>query len=289
MYKKKSLDELNVFPSYKGGDTCLYNGYVWEFAPRHRLCNSWGWVAQHRLVAEDKIGRPLHCDPDNPRHGEHVHHIDGCRTNNHPDNLEVMTKSAHHSLEMKKHHGERQARITEETVAAALVGRTIKQAATHLGVHHQTLRNRFPELLAPRKRRSPTRIDNPAIMEKVFALALDPNVGLAEAEQIVGASPRAILRFCEKSGVDWVHKKTRGRPSQSVLEARAQGIESAQSRHVRAHLRRERKLRDRAEMEKRDLSGAALRGFLRDPQLSSVQLESRILRPLKPASPSVHT
>lgn len=53
---------------------------------------------EHRVVAEQKIGRPLRSD-------EHVHHIDGNKHNNHPDNLEVMTRSEHlrlHALE--RHH-----------------------------------------------------------------------------------------------------------------------------------------------------------------------------------------
>ena len=42
----------------------------------------------HRVVAEEKIGRKL-------EKGEIVHHIDGDKWNNHPDNLEVMTQSEH--------------------------------------------------------------------------------------------------------------------------------------------------------------------------------------------------
>lgn len=47
---------------------------------------------EHRIVAEQKIGRPL-----NP--GEIVHHIDGNILNNQPENLEVMTQAEH----MRRH------------------------------------------------------------------------------------------------------------------------------------------------------------------------------------------
>lgn len=42
----------------------------------------------HRRTAEDKIGRAL-------LPGECVHHIDGDKHNNHPDNLEVLSRADH--------------------------------------------------------------------------------------------------------------------------------------------------------------------------------------------------
>lgn len=43
----------------------------------------------HRVVAEEKIGRPL-------RSGEIVHHIDGNKRNNSPDNLIVFSSQSEH-------------------------------------------------------------------------------------------------------------------------------------------------------------------------------------------------
>jgi hypothetical protein len=43
---------------------------------------------EHRAVAEAMLGRPL-------RPGEIVHHKDGDRLNNAPENLEVITQGAH--------------------------------------------------------------------------------------------------------------------------------------------------------------------------------------------------
>lgn len=52
-----------------------------------------GRTTIHRIVAAEKLGRPL-------RKGEVVHHIDGNKHNNHPDNLIVLpNQSAHASTE----------------------------------------------------------------------------------------------------------------------------------------------------------------------------------------------
>lgn len=50
---------------------------------------------EHRVVAEQMIGRPL-------ERGEIVHHIDGNKHNNDPSNLQVMTQADH----LRTHHAE---------------------------------------------------------------------------------------------------------------------------------------------------------------------------------------
>lgn len=47
-------------------------------------------VHEHRIVAEEKIGRPL-------KKGEVVHHIDGDIRNNNPDNLIVLASQVEHA------------------------------------------------------------------------------------------------------------------------------------------------------------------------------------------------
>ena len=47
-------------------------------------------VHTHRLIAEEKLGRKL-------MPGEIVHHIDGNKRNNNPDNIEVLSSQSEHS------------------------------------------------------------------------------------------------------------------------------------------------------------------------------------------------
>jgi hypothetical protein len=211
--------EFDVFPSYKGGHTIQHGGYVHEFCPGHRLQNAWGFVAQHRLVGEDIAGRVLE------RH-EVVHHRDEDRTNNHPDNLQVMTQKEHRS-----HHGRRMAEInlapiTRQMVVEALEGRSLKNAARLLKVDTQTLRNRFPDLTLPRQRKSPTVIDNPRDLAAVLAAAPNPNISLEELRKSVQMSAMTILRICKRNGVEWVKKHRDpstypGRPSRKAKEGGA--------------------------------------------------------------------
>jgi hypothetical protein len=52
---------------------------------------------EHRLVLERALGRLLGAD-------EHVHHINGVKDDNRPENLVALTKSAHHRLHTDSLH-----------------------------------------------------------------------------------------------------------------------------------------------------------------------------------------
>ena len=55
-------------------------------------------VKEHRLVVEQHVGRYL-------RHDEIVHHINGIKSDNRLENLQLMTKSEHHKLHMRINNG----------------------------------------------------------------------------------------------------------------------------------------------------------------------------------------
>ena len=66
------------------------NGYILlRVGIKHPLADVRGYAYEHRVVAEKKIGRAL-------KPNEHVHHIDGDKTNNVPENLEVLLSVEHH-------------------------------------------------------------------------------------------------------------------------------------------------------------------------------------------------
>lgn len=73
-------------PGWKGGRMIDSSGYVRVLMDKDDPLSSMrmhdGYVLEHRLVMARKFCRPL-------RRSETVHHIDGNRTNNHPDNLQL--------------------------------------------------------------------------------------------------------------------------------------------------------------------------------------------------------
>lgn len=77
-------------PNWHGGRVLASNGYVLiRVGTAHHLADVRGYAYEHRLIAEEKIGRRL--EP-----GELVHHKDENKQNNSPDNLEVVLGNTEH-------------------------------------------------------------------------------------------------------------------------------------------------------------------------------------------------
>lgn len=73
---------------WKGGRFISSWGYVLVYKPDHPNSDCDGYVREHRLVMEQKIGRLLRSD-------EEVNHINRIKTDNRPENLEVLSKAEH--------------------------------------------------------------------------------------------------------------------------------------------------------------------------------------------------
>jgi hypothetical protein len=81
---------------WKGGRSIASNGYVLiRVGVEHPLADVRGYAYEHRLVATQKIGRPL-------LPGEIIHHINGDKQDNRPDNIEVMPSIKHHMAHHRK-------------------------------------------------------------------------------------------------------------------------------------------------------------------------------------------
>lgn len=93
-YRSKGLCDAHYQKLRKYGDAnhnsgngdetrrIVFDGYVFLFRPDHPNSMSNGRIAEHRLVMSEKLGRPLFP-------GENVHHKNGNKKDNSPDNLEL--------------------------------------------------------------------------------------------------------------------------------------------------------------------------------------------------------
>lgn len=83
---------IRVVDRYHRGFIVTDSGYIQVPAKTHPRANGKGYVGEHVLVMEKKLGRLLAAD-------EVAHHKDYDKMNNEPDNLQLMTVAEH-----KAHH-----------------------------------------------------------------------------------------------------------------------------------------------------------------------------------------
>lgn len=98
MHREKVIKTLRHIsgennPNWKGGVHVNEAGYVYIKVPNHPNELSNGYVAEHRHVMEKKIGRLL-------TKFEHVHHKNGIKNDNRPENLELVNSHTHNLITM---------------------------------------------------------------------------------------------------------------------------------------------------------------------------------------------
>lgn len=91
---------------WKGGQHIDNKGYVWVYSPNHPFADDSNYVKRSRLVLEDKLGRYLNdgCD---------VHHINGIKGDDCPENLEELSHSNHTSLHSTERNYKRYLETTQ--------------------------------------------------------------------------------------------------------------------------------------------------------------------------------
>lgn len=76
-------------PAWAGGRQVDKSGYILICVPDHPDADSHGYVREHRLVMERMVGRRL-------TKQEVVHHVNGVRADNRPENLELFGSNGEH-------------------------------------------------------------------------------------------------------------------------------------------------------------------------------------------------
>lgn len=78
-------------PRWRGGEWATRQGYVYTWCPGHPRAKDGKHVKRATIVMEKKIGRLLKKD-------EQVHHINGDKQDDRPENLQVLTCAEHATL-----------------------------------------------------------------------------------------------------------------------------------------------------------------------------------------------
>lgn len=73
---------------WKGGRVVVGEGYIAIWMPSHPNATKRGYVLEHRLVMARGLGHPI-------KQGEVVHHLNGIKDDNRPENLCVMPRRLH--------------------------------------------------------------------------------------------------------------------------------------------------------------------------------------------------
>jgi hypothetical protein len=104
--------------NWKGGRRIHTKGYVEIHKPGHPRAQPNGYVLEHLIVMEKKLGRPL-------ADGEIVHHKDQDKQNNRPNNLALTDYPEHNRTHLQRIHVEEVRRLKADGLTLGEVAETI--------------------------------------------------------------------------------------------------------------------------------------------------------------------
>lgn len=104
--------------SWKGGRKINKKGHVLVLDKYNPQAERNGYILEHRKVMSEHIGRPLN-------DGEVVHHINGDKTDNRIENLQLMERGEHTRLH---HIGSKRSEIVKENIRKGIAKRSRRRA-----------------------------------------------------------------------------------------------------------------------------------------------------------------